>query len=364
MINFKSLNDFKDYSKISDNKGSEISGIFKKIFEHYIYHDFEEKEVDILIGNLIESSKEINPTLIPYSEITNIIFTEYFNTDNETPFIGSFKSRFEKYIISKFSVKKSVELKIDQEYQNALLVIYKMIQHVELAISQKESLYQSLKDEIYQLNQDVYEASNKYNNMMSNFISILGIFAAIMMATFGAIQGFTSIFSNENNYSLTQIIIISCFGLFGLISILFLLLHSIAKLIDKDLSINTYPDTIFKRYPIYIHTLIFITSITVATLVHYFKLNPPSYMPDFLSKILWSLTFLVSILLIIIYFVHYFFSQNNGYYYLNVHINQYVSKFKNWIGLNKLLNGILIFIAAVGIFIFGILLVNILKPLF
>src|SRR5699024_2769454 len=163
-----------------------------------------------------------------------------------------------------------LKLNINEDYQNALLVIYKIIQHAELAISQKESLYQSLKEDIHSLNNDVYQAAEKYNNMMSNFISILGIFAAIMMATFGAIQGFTAIYSNENNYSLTTIIIISCFGLFGLVSILFILLHSIAKLMDKDLSLYTHPNTIFTKYPVYSHTLLFIFSITVATLVHYF----------------------------------------------------------------------------------------------
>src|SRR5699024_9177853 len=128
-------------------------------------------------------------------------------------------------------------------------------QHAELAISQKQNLYQSLRDEMDALDNNVDEATKKYDNMMSNFISILGIFAAIMMATFGAIQGFSAIFSNENNYNLTTIIIISCFGLFGLISILFILLHSIAKLIDKELVNHYYGRTIFSRYPIYSHTL-------------------------------------------------------------------------------------------------------------
>lgn len=384
MTDFNSLNDFKDYSKISDNKGGEISFIFKKIFDHYQYYDFEEKEANKLIDNLIESSKEINPTLIPYSEITNIIFAEYFNNGyNETSFSEIFKSRFEKHIITKFSISKTkdqapnaddvftsisqqenIKLNIDEDYQNALLVIYKVIQHAELAISQKESLYQSLKDDIDRLNNDVYEASDKYNNMMSNFISILGIFAAIMMATFGAIQGFTAIFSNENNYSLTAIIIISCFGLFGLISILFVLLHSIAKLMDKDLSLYTHPDTIFKRYPVYSHTLIFITSITVATLVHYFKLNPPSYMPYFLSENLWSLTLLLSLTFIILYFLHYLISQSHGYNYLNKHINRYVMKIKDKAGLHRLLNYILISIFTIILLALTILVLNILKPLF
>src|SRR5699024_10830261 len=162
------------------------------------------------------------------------------SSDLEFPFTEKVNSEFEKKISVKFNNKdpkdnkplnddelfeisnnemslKSNKLIIDNENKNAILVVYKIIQDTELAISQKQSLYEDLKDEIYTLDSIVHNATQQYDNMMSNFISILGIFAAIMMATFGAIQGFTAIFSNENNYSLTTIILISCFGLFALI---------------------------------------------------------------------------------------------------------------------------------------------------
>src|SRR5699024_1927867 len=227
MNKFNSLNEFKESHKISDNKGRDISFIFREIFEEYSYQNFENHKKNIkLIDRLIEEAKEVNTNLIPYSEITNIIFSHYDYNGNESSFTEQWKSEFEKHIVKRFSEKDTqttdntpttedlfskpsssemTSLNIDDNYQNALLVIYKLIQHAELAISQKQNLYQSLKDDVDNLTGNVYSASEKYNNMMSNFISILGIFAAIMMATFGAIQGFTAIFSNENNYSLTAI---------------------------------------------------------------------------------------------------------------------------------------------------------------
>ncbi|WP_152656698.1 hypothetical protein [Oceanobacillus sp. CFH 90083] len=383
MMEFNSLNDFKEFNKISDNKGGEISFIFKEIFEQYQYYEFEEKEVNKLIDKLFEASKEITPTLIPYSELTNVIFANYYdNGINETSFSEVFKSRFEKHIITKFSIEKTenklqknddiftsisqhenTKLIIDKDYQNALLVIYKIIQHAELAISQKRSLYQSLKDDIDNLTDNVYSATEKYNNMMSNFISILGIFAAIMMATFGAIQGFTAIFSNENNYSLTIIIIISCFGLFGLISILFILLHSISKLMDKDLAIYYHPVTVFSKYPVYSHTLLFIFGISAATLTHYFKTNPPAYMPDFLIQNLWSISLLLGLTLTIAYFLHHIISQSNGYGYLNNHVSHYIMNLKNKTGLHRLLNILLMSIIFIILVILILLLINIFKPL-
>lgn len=378
MTKFSSLNNFKEIKKISDNKGGEISFIFKKIFHKYLYDEFDDNEINNLIDNLLEASKEINPTLIPYSEITNIIFTLYYDNGKEATFTEKLKSKFEKRIIAKFAIIKNTKplsnnedlfttpsqnenttLIISEDYQNSLLVIYKIIQHAELALSQKQSLYESLKNDIDSLNYSVHSATEKYDNMMSNFISILGIFAAIMMATFGAIQGFTAIFSNENHYNLTTIILISCFGLFALISILFILLHSISKLIDKDLVNHYYEGTFFSKYPIYSHTLLFLLVIFVAALTHFFKLNPPSYMPDHLSENLWSYSLLVGILTVIIYFLHIFISQSYGYSHLNIHINSYIMKFKNKIGLKTLLNILLSVIGFLILIVMILITINI-----
>src|SRR5690606_4803271 len=140
----------------------------------------------------------------------NIIFTsdDALTDESETSFIEKFKSEFEKYIISEFattkigddfysslvslkeyfenyneekidhdelfdspSKKNNVRLRIDDDYENAILVIYKIIQHSELAISQKRSLYGNLREEMHYLDNRVDDATRRYDNMMSNFIS-------------------------------------------------------------------------------------------------------------------------------------------------------------------------------------------------
>lgn len=375
MTKYKSLDHFKNSNKISDAKGSKISFIFKEIYEEYSFHDFSNnKRVEKLLNQLIEESKEVNPSLIPYSEITNIIFTNYYNfSDSNSSFTEKFKSEFEKYVVHNFgegssahinppkdnddvyskpSITDHIELIIDDDERNSLLVVYKIIQHAELAISQKQSLYEELKDEVNNLNNHIFDATQKYDNMMSNFISILGIFAAIMMATFGAIQGFSAIFTNENNYNLTTIILISCFGLFALISILFILLHSIAKLIDKGHMY--YGSDWFSKYPIYSHTLLIISFIFISALTHFFKLNPPNYFPDYLKNNLWSFFFLTLILFILAYFVHRLIARFQGYYHINNYLNSQVLKLKNKLGINTLIKVIIystVSILVIAIFI-------------
>lgn len=62
------------------------------------------------------------------------------------------------------SISEQASLKIDRNHQDA-----------ELAISQRQNLYQSLRDEIYALDNTVDEATKKFYNMMSNFISIASL---------------------------------------------------------------------------------------------------------------------------------------------------------------------------------------------
>lgn len=377
MTNFVSLDKFKYLNKISDDKGRDISFIFKKIFEEYECNNFENIETNKeLFDKLIEESKQVSPTLIPYSEITNIIFYGYHPNGNESSFTEEWKSKFEKHIIDKFgtsnsedttapsttkelynqdSLRQSRRLEIRKDYQNAILVIYKLIQHAELAIAQKQNLYGGLRDEVSNLEHNVWDATQKYDNMISTFISILGIFAAIMMASFGTIQGFTSILSNENNYSLTRIILISCFGLFALVSILCILLYSISKLTNRDLYNGYYGTGFFHKYPIYSHTLLFILIIFITALTHFLKLNPPNYMSSYFVRNLWNFTFLVGVMMIFIYFGYTLFSRNSGYQYLSRQMDNYLMKIKNRIGLAKLVNSIIFII--IGFLIFFIIMI-------
>src|SRR5690606_29071445 len=159
-------------------------------------------------------------------------------------------------------------------------------------------------------------------NMMSNFISILGIFAAIMMAAYGSIQGFTALYSNESNYNLTTIILISSFGLFALLSVIYLLLYSISRLVDKELRQNYYSKSIFAKYPIYSHASVVIFIVFLSALTHLFKVRPPSYFPDHLIDNIWGYFVLVSILTVLVFYSHLLVQQIGGYSRMNRHIEE------------------------------------------
>lgn len=405
MNDYISLNDFKNKNKISDNNGGKISYIFRKLFDQYhqdedlnaLFQKQDKKKVkkeeilEKLLDELLEECKEVNPTLIPYEDITNIIFAEYNSNSTEFPFTENLKSDYEKRIIQKFSKQITSEEKktpkssddlfdysasltkqklfITEEYKNSILVIYKIIQHAELAVTQKQSLYEdleiqvdSLHSQVDSLDSNVHEATNQYDNMMSNFISILGIFAAIMMATFGAVQGFSAIYSNENDYNFTTIILISSFGLFSLISILYILLYSISKLVDKEFGNDTYYQaTVFGKYPVYSHTMLAISIISSLALTHLIKVNPPDYFPAHLVENIWGYTIIFIILVILLYYSHILVSQSSGYWLLNRHLSNYIMSTKNKLGLEKTLNIIIIIIISLIVGLIFFILYNIFK---
>lgn len=385
MTNYNSLEEFKVAQKISDSNGSNISFIFQELFYEYFNENNgmnDSKEKNRLLGHLLSECKEVNPTLIPYEDITNIIFADYDSKYTEFPFTERLKNDYENLITRKFSESDAEEetkirtiiknlynpessapkpkLKINEEDKNSILVVYKIIQHTQLAITQKQNLYESLERQVDNLEEHVNIAANKYDNMTSNFISILGIFAAIMMATFGAIQGFSAIYTNESQYNMTQILLISSFGLFALISVIYLLLYSISKLVDKEFGQDIYyQKNIFIKHPIYSHTVLISLMISLLTLTHLLKIDPPDYLPEHLMNNAWQYTILVIIFISVLYYLNNLVLQSDGYWHINKQINNYIMKVKNKLELFKMVNYILWFVIFLIILIVLVLLFSI-----
>lgn len=351
MNSYNSLDDFKREKKILDRTNTDISIIFQKIYNNYINSNPDDDRVFTasLFDELLEKCKELNPSLIPYSGITNIIFApsySYYQTENT--FTEKFKSEFEKYLTRKYdgSIEKEYnqpiktadlykgnntqrEIRISQEDEVGVIIVYKIIQHAELAISQKESLYETQRDDIARLSYDINEASNKYDNMISNFISILGIFAAIMMSSFGVIQGFTAIYTNENNFGLSEIFIISSFVLFALLSVIYLLFYSIAKLTGRELSNGYGRESFIKSHPVYSYSILITIILFIFSLTHLFHYRTPNYFPEYLIDNLWGYTGLAFLIILLVYYVHRLIDQSHGYWYINKYINTQIMNFKD-----------------------------------
>ncbi|MRG86719.1 hypothetical protein [Salinibacillus xinjiangensis] len=210
----------------------------------------DETTVDEIVLQLHAFLIENDFNTLPYAAISQFVFT------NENPDFSYFIEMLE----AKFSLLLEEK---DETYYKCL----KLLEHLELAQQQKDSLFYKQEQEIEELRnlKESFKTQKKElekqmtrirslqettDNMPNNFISILGIFAAILMGAFGALQGFTSLFDNSTDLPMGKLLIISSIGASSVVLILFLLLNAIAKLTGKDLS-NTKNDgdPLIKRHP-------------------------------------------------------------------------------------------------------------------
>ncbi|WP_127742070.1 hypothetical protein [Niallia taxi] len=223
--------------------------------------NFVDQEItDGLISDLLVIIKQFPIDILPYAAISQFVYNNH---------LEDFTYFFEQLTDGVYDVADSN----DPNFKKYL----KLLEHMELADQQKVALFNKQKEEIEKLKRfnSTYEASanelkqvtkkidelqETSKNMTTNFISILGIFAGILMGAFGALQGFTSLFANADKLSLGKLLIISSISASSVILILFLLLNGVAKLTNKSLSSSTRSDdNIFNRHP----TLIIIYGILI-----------------------------------------------------------------------------------------------------
>lgn len=244
-----------------------------------LYSDKQFKTPSANIEN-IESGKkfinyldEIDGNFLPYHTLTQFVY----DPDAEREI-----SQFATIIYE--TIKNNNN--INNETKDKAL---KIRQHLLLAEQQKNSLYHEQQNEIKNINNSIVETNNSmqeskkelketkkiYDNMLSQYISILGIFAAILMTAFGGIQAFTAIYSN-NSFSLVDSLLIACVGFLGILLMLFLLLNSIAKLSGKSLDSNKSENDWYRRHPTIINSFIILSSLSLLLISYKISINPPT----------------------------------------------------------------------------------------
>lgn len=211
---------------------------------------------------------KFNYGLIPYEKITECVFD---TAPEEMLYL--FTEDLRNYGNEYFS---------DEEQGNEITKksFYKIIRHIDLALIQKNkfanlkiSEMEDLKRDYEDLNTQYLElkeqAERQYNNMLTQFIAILGIFAAILMGAFGSIHVFTDLFTNAHRLDLGIVLILSSIGASSVILILFFLLNGIAKLTDRSLWSTKKPNgNILEKYPslVIIHGILIFVSLIGASL--------------------------------------------------------------------------------------------------
>lgn len=276
------------------NNSSKLSEFVKEEYRFYLYSPSDYINRELNFDDVIECCEGMEPQLIPYSPLTDIIFNNDMKTKdllneeiNESNFASEIESKFERYLIQKFgdepgttqdgvfpSSEETINFNKIKHLENKITIFYKVIEHLKLAISQKEGLYNKQKKDLVDLSVSLEKAREDYDNMISNFISILGIFAAILMTAFGGIQAFSAIYK-DNSFSLEDSLIIACIGFMGVLLLIFMLLNSIAKLTGKSIDSKEGSLRWYLRHPTLINSFILLSSIICVIITMKIVDNPP-----------------------------------------------------------------------------------------
>ncbi|WP_338854771.1 hypothetical protein [Clostridium perfringens] len=148
----------------------------------------------------------------------------------------------------------------DFNHENLKLNIKKLQDHIELeearlnsTVEREQAISKRMINElnigITAAKQNLEEKTSQLEaRMNSSFISILGIFAAVLLAFFGGLNVLSSAFSflGNDNISIYKIIFVSCITGIILFNIIFMLLYTIAKISYRDIGSECSKDLVRK----------------------------------------------------------------------------------------------------------------------
>ena len=242
----------KELSKIYKNSKRSINWICKTLT--FPIDDYTPDKTVEQIQAYLEKQDKISRIL--YSEISNFLFN--LSEEKRATFLGN----LEKLLI--YSMDKNITISSD-----ALNVIVKIYDHSQLVNYQIENINSTFNNSISNAKIDLHK---EIKGIEKEYISILGIFASIILAFVGGITFSSSVLQNIGTVSIYRLLLVTTILGFVLVNVIWLLLKFISMINDKDIKI-------FKIETFDKICLIFIGVLLLAWI---FNINA---IPSFLSKI-------------------------------------------------------------------------------
>lgn len=179
-------------------------------------HKYNPKITVENINKYIASPNKLDRIL--YSEISSFVFS-LKATDR-----GIFATNLEKLLLH--SLDKSNNVVIDTQR-----IIIKMYDHVQLALYQIENTNNIFADSIEEAKENLH---TQIKGVEKEYITILGIFASIVLAFVGGITFSTSVLQNISAVSIFRLLLTVDFLAFVLINTIYVLVKCIFAINDKS----------------------------------------------------------------------------------------------------------------------------------
>lgn len=176
-----------------------------------------------------------------FEYLEELIEKKYKTNDKDDLYIKAIK------LLEHLELANSQKAHLYKKQEQKLNNLNSSLLEFEIEIKEKSDEFKAVKDEISSYNKYLDEYEGKINSFEDKFkhtekateqitvnlISILGIFAAILLGAYGSIQGFSNIFANANKIGIGKILMLSSVGASAVLLILFFLLSSIARMTEK-----------------------------------------------------------------------------------------------------------------------------------
>ena len=197
---------------------------------------------------------------ILYSEISSFVFSL------EMEERGVFATNLEKLLLYSLDDNNNVS-------EDSKRIIIKIYDHFQLALHQIENVNNIFASSIEEAKENL---KKEIKGVEKEYISILGIFSAIVLAFVGGITFSTSVLQNISSVSVFRLLLIVDFLAFVLINIIYILVKFIFTINEKDAKI-------FNVKALNTACLVIAAVIIVAWLLN------ANQLPDFISSFLpWS----------------------------------------------------------------------------
>ncbi len=130
-----------------------------------------------------------------------------------------------------------IKSKIDKLYDHVMLEISRINYYEQPNSKYKdvESKIGVANREISRANRDLRLAKQKMDSMRAESITVLSVFAAIMIASWGGTSFFSDILKSINSASIYRIIAVSCVSGFVLFNTVFLLVYMAARVMERSI---------------------------------------------------------------------------------------------------------------------------------
>ena len=168
------------------------------------------------INKYISSTNKLDRIL--YSEISSFIFSK------EPSIRGTFITNLEKLLL--FSLDEDNDVTVD-----AQRIIVKIYDHVQLALYQIENTNNIFADSIEEAKENLHK---QIKGVEKEYITILGIFASIVLAFVGGITFSTSVLQNISAVSIFRLLLTVDFLAFVLVNTIYVLVKCIFAINDKS----------------------------------------------------------------------------------------------------------------------------------